>query len=190
MDLTINLNNDLARVLARIARAKALEIKVPMVIAFTDARGELVHFQRMDKALPVSTDVAMNKAFTAAAIRTPTHELGPLMQPGQELYGLELTNKGRIVIFGGGFPLLSCCNQVIGAIGISGGSVSEDMQVAQAALDAFEEMKQLAETLKSLLPQSNAATASQLAAELAKTELSDRIQPDLIEGACYLLTEV
>lgn len=106
----------------------------------------------MDGALPVSSDIARNKAYTAAALRMPTHKAGPLTQPGQDLYGLELTNGGKMVVFGGGFPL-ALNGTVVGAIGVSGGSVDEDMTVAGAAVDAFEQMIEAARILGDILPE-------------------------------------
>ncbi len=188
MEISVNINNDLARVLARFARAKACEIKVPMVIAFADAVGGLVHFQRMDKALPVSSDIARNKAFTSAALRIPTHVVGPLTQPGKELYGLELTNQGRLVIFGGGFPL-TFSGRVIGAIGVSGGSVDEDMSVAKAAVDALEQMEKISGPLARVLPDTPGEQMPDLAVRVAKMGLPMGISPDIIEGAFYLISK-
>ncbi|MBK1664605.1 cobalamin adenosyltransferase [Rhodospirillum rubrum] len=127
-----------AQRLAALAAIKATEIAVPMVIAVADVSGGLILVHRMDGALPASLDIAINKAFTAAVFRTATHDLGALAQPGQPLYGIQSTNQGRVVIFGGGFP----CRRggsLAGAIGISGGSVEEDMQVASYALRIFLE---------------------------------------------------
>lgn len=116
------------------ARKKAEEIGVPMVIAVVDAGGNLVAQVRMDDALLVSVDVARNKAYTAAAVRVATHELGSVSQPNQALFGIHVADGCRIVIFGGGFPLKSK-DKVIGGIGVSGGSVEQDMACAKAALE-------------------------------------------------------
>lgn len=134
---------DDARTLAGLAEAKAREIGVPVVFAAVDALGGTVLLNRMDGALPASTDIALNKAFTAAAFRMATHELGQLAQPGQPLYGVQATNQGRVVIFGGGFPFLRGGSPV-GAIGVSGGSVEQDMIIAAHALRAFSEETALA----------------------------------------------
>ncbi|BHH83718.1 GlcG/HbpS family heme-binding protein [Desulforhopalus sp. 52FAK] len=185
MEITANINNNLSRVLSNVARKKAVSIAVPMVIAFTDARGELVRFERMDRALPVSTDIAVNKAYTAAAIRIPTHEVAGIVQTGQSLYGLELTNQGRIVIFGGGYPL-KVAGDVVGAIGISGGSVEEDMSVAEAAVTAFAEMLEMAASLKDLLPD----TLLDFDSFYRRAESIDALNglsADVLEGAFYLM---
>ena len=64
------------------------------------------------------------------------------VQPGESLYGLQLTNNQRIVPFGGGFPII-VDGQVVGAVGVSGGTVEEDMSIAKAAVDAFTTYKSL-----------------------------------------------
>ena len=113
---------------------KATEIGVPMVIAVVDKGGNLVALHRMDQALLVSIDIAWNKAYTAVAVKVPTHELAQLAQPGQPLFGIHNADGGRVVIFGGGYPL-QVDGDIVGGIGVSGGSVEEDMQCAEAALE-------------------------------------------------------
>lgn len=130
----MNSNLDLALELIVAAKKKATEIGVPMVIAVVDAGGNLVALQRMGEALLVSIDIAINKAYTAVAVKIPTHELAKVAQPGQPLFGIHNADGGRVVIFGGGFPL-KLNNEIIGGIGVSGGSVEEDIQCAEAALE-------------------------------------------------------
>ena len=101
----MNINLEQALELIAAAKEKATDIGVPMVVAVVDAGGNLVALQRMDQALLVSIDIATNKAYTAVAIKIPTHELAKLSQSGQPLFGIHTTDGGRIVIFGGGFPL-------------------------------------------------------------------------------------
>jgi uncharacterized protein GlcG (DUF336 family) len=129
-------NLDLALELIAAARKKAEEIGIPMVVAIVDEGGNLVALQRMDQALLVSIDIAANKAYTAVAIKIPTHELAKVAQPQQPLFGIHNADGGRIVIFGGGFPLKKK-NQIVGGIGVSGGSVEQDIQCAEAALEHF-----------------------------------------------------
>ncbi len=131
---------DLALKLIEGARAKAEEIGVPMVIAVVDEGGNLVAQQRMDNSLLVSVDVSLNKAYTSAAIRIPTHQLTSLAQPGQPLFGIHNVDGGRIVIFGGGYPV-KIDGQLVGAVGVSGGSVEEDMKCATAALEVLKDLK-------------------------------------------------
>ena len=122
------------------AEARAGELGVPMVIAVVDGAGHLVALHRMDGALLASIDIAINKAFTACAVRMPTQELGALAQPGQPLYGIEVTNRGRMVIFGGGLPLYEGA-RVCGGIGVSGGTVEQDVAVARAGVEAWERIR-------------------------------------------------
>jgi uncharacterized protein GlcG (DUF336 family) len=114
---------------------KAGEIGQPMNIAVVDDGGHLVAFARMDGAIKASIDISINKARTSILMNAPTGALMPLVQPGAELYGLEQTNGG-LVIFGGGIPLTDG-DVVIGAIGVSAGSVDQDVSVAEAGVAAL-----------------------------------------------------
>ncbi len=116
------------------AKKKAGEIGVPMVISVVDEGGNPVATQRMDDALLVSVDLALNKAYTAAAVKVPTDLLSSVAAPGGELYGLHAA--GRMVIFGGGIPL-EREGRVVGGVGVSGGSVEQDIACAEAAVARF-----------------------------------------------------
>ena len=87
------------------AEAKAQEIGQPMNIAVVDAGGNLVSHVRMDGAWIGSIDVSINKAFTARAFDISTAQLSESSQPGQQFYGIQNSNHGRIMIFAGGVPL-------------------------------------------------------------------------------------
>lgn len=127
---------DKAKKLLAAAEYKALEIGVPMVIAVVDDGGNLVAQQRMDGALLASISLALDKAYTAVALRLPTDQAASLVTPGNELFGLNTAGNGRFIVFGGGFPITER-GVIIGGIGVSGGSVHEDMLVAKAALAAL-----------------------------------------------------
>lgn len=114
-----------------VAVKKAVENNLLMNIAIVDAGGNLKAFVRMDGAFLASIDIAIKKAKTARSLNMSTYELSKLAVPGQELYGIEATNGG-MAIFGGGELLKNKDGYIIGAIGVSGGSVEEDMSVAQA----------------------------------------------------------
>lgn len=118
------------------AAKRADEIGVAMNIAVVDAGNNLVTFARMDRAWLGSVDIAQNKAYTARAFDMSTLELAPLCQPGQPLFGIQASNHGRIIIFPGGIPLRAN-GVVVGAIGVSGGSVEQDQEVAQVGAAAF-----------------------------------------------------
>jgi uncharacterized protein GlcG (DUF336 family) len=125
-----------AQAIIAAAQKKATEIKKPMNIAVVDAGGNLLAFARMDDSILVSVGISIDKAWTAAALKLPTHVLAGLSQPGQPLFGINSTNQGRVVIFGGGYPI-KVGEKVVGGLGVSAGSVEQDMQVAEAGLAAF-----------------------------------------------------
>lgn len=127
---------EIVKVMAKAAEEKALEINVPVVISAVDKGANLMLMHRMEDAFVTSIDISINKAFTSACLKQGTHEIVDAVQPGASLYGLQLTNNARIVPFGGGLPIIVDGN-VVGAVGVSGGTVEEDMLIAQAAVDAF-----------------------------------------------------
>ncbi len=132
----MNITLDDALVLMTAARKKAEEIGVPMVIAVVDSGGNLVAEHRMDDALLVSVDIAKNKAYTSVAVKVATEDLAKVAQPGESLYGIHATDQGRMVIFGGGVPLYRG-ETLIGGLGVSGGSVEQDVSCAKAGLAAL-----------------------------------------------------
>ena len=105
-------------------------------IAVVDAGGNLTAFARMDGAWMGSIDIAINKAFTSRAFDISTKELGKLSQPGQDFFGIHVSNHGRVMIFAGGVPIKHD-GRVIGAIGVSGGAGKQDQEVAEAGAEAF-----------------------------------------------------
>lgn len=119
------------------ARQIAQEIGVPMNIAVLDAGVHLKAFARMDGALLGSIDVAVGKARTAALFGMNTEAVGEFSKPGGTSPGLELTNGG-LVVFAGGIPIRDGKGSLIGAVGVSGGAVDQDFQVALAAAKAAE----------------------------------------------------
>lgn len=133
------LNLDVAKRLIESAEKKAKEMDLAMVISVVDAGGNLVAIHRMDDAWLASIDIAENKAWTSVALKMPTGNLAEATVPKAELYGLNTTNNGRLVVFGGGFPLYDG-DKVIGAVGASGSTVPNDEKVAQAAVETFESL--------------------------------------------------
>src|ERR1700754_1657216 len=111
---------------------KAKEIGQPMNIAVVDAGANLTAFARMDGAWLGSIDIAINKAFTAKAFDISTLELGGNSQPGQQFFGTNASNHSRVMIFAGGVPI-KVNGQIVGAVGVSGGSGEQDQAVAEAA---------------------------------------------------------
>lgn len=127
---------DDARVMMAAAEAKALEIGVDMVIAITDDNGSLLMFHRMDDARITSIDIAIGKAYTAAAARKSTRAYQQTSQPGGPSYGIHVSNQGRFMIFAGGLPVFYE-GRIVGGIGCSSGHADQDEEVAQAGIDAL-----------------------------------------------------
>jgi ATP:cob(I)alamin adenosyltransferase len=133
------LNLSLAKNLMEAVEKKAEEIGLPVVIAVSNEWGNTIAVHFMDGALPGSFAVSIDKAYTSAVFRMSTEELGKLSQSGQPFHGINTTNSGRIVTFGGGIPL-TIKGKVMGAIGVSGGSASQDTELANYGINVFKEM--------------------------------------------------
>lgn len=133
---------DLAKRLIEGAESKAKKLGLAMVITIVDDGGNLIASHRMDDAWLASIEISQNKAWTAVALKMPTENLAAATVPQAELYGLNTTNNGKIVVFGGGIPLIKE-GKVIGAVGVSGSIVPNDILVAQAAVHIFEEFESL-----------------------------------------------
>jgi len=129
---------DEAMLVIAAARKKAEEIGVMQNIAVVDAGGNLAAFAHMDGAWIGSIDIAKNKAFTARAFDMTTEEFGKISQPGEMCYGIHASNDLKIIIFGGGIPLQRN-GKIVGAVGVSGGTVPQDIEVADAGVSAFED---------------------------------------------------
>jgi len=125
-----------ARTIITAAEAKASGIGQPLNIAVVDAGGNLISHVRMDGAWLGGIDISINKAFTARAFDIQTKELGENSQPNQQFYGIAASNHGRIMIFAGGIPLTRD-GEVVGAVGVSGGSGEQDQAVAEAGAKAL-----------------------------------------------------
>jgi uncharacterized protein GlcG (DUF336 family) len=120
-----------AEQLSDAAKSKAKEIGVPMNIAIVDEGANLVSFHRMDNAWLGSIDISIKKAKTARFFDMNSGEIGKLSQPGGPLFGIEHSNGG-LISFPGGVVLKDVSGKIIGAIGVSGGSVDQDHEVASA----------------------------------------------------------
>jgi uncharacterized protein GlcG (DUF336 family) len=129
--------SSLADALLWAAQSKATEMGIAVSIAVLDAGGNLKAFSRMDGAWLGSIDVALKKAKTAVLFEVETHAVWEFCKPDGPAHGMELTNDG-LVSFAGGLPLKAKDGQLRGSIGVSGGQVAQDLEVARAALAAFE----------------------------------------------------
>ena len=134
--VTAVLSSDQAERALRGAKARALEIGTPVSIALQDAAGHLVAFLRMDDAFLGSIDLAERKATTSILFRKESQEIWDLGKSDGPAPRLELSN-GTLVAFGGGIPLFDLAGEMLGAIGVSGGTVDQDYAIAQAGRDAL-----------------------------------------------------
>ncbi len=108
---------------------KAAQMGVKAVVAVSNAAARPVAIECMDDSYIASYDVALNKAYTVVALKMSTIKLKGLSNPGQSLYGIQFTNGGQIVIFGGGDPLVYN-GKIIGGLGVSGGSEEQDTELS------------------------------------------------------------
>jgi len=113
---------------------RADAIAVPMVLAAVDAAGQIMELRRMEGAMAISLTLAPNKAHTAAVVRMATQALASQAQPNGPLFGID-SNIPNLTLIGGGLPLVKN-GHVIGAVGASGGTVEQDIDVAGAMASA------------------------------------------------------
>ena len=118
------------------AEAKAADMGKAFVVAIVDDGGVLKAFSRMDGAPLLSVQVAQDKAYTAAGFGMPTDGWHDFIKDDPPLAAGAPTGIDRLVVFGGGFPI-TVDDQVVGGIGVSGAHWSEDMEVAQAGVEAL-----------------------------------------------------
>ena len=118
------------------AEAKATSLGIAYNMAVVDAGGHLLAFLRQDGALIGSIDLAIDKAVTARLFDKATSDLAQLPQSGRPLFGIQDSNAGKVVIFGGGIPVV-VDGHVVGAVGASAGTVEQDIAVAEAAISAL-----------------------------------------------------
>ena len=129
---------DDAKLLAAKVEQRAREMGVRAVVAIADEGGNLKLCECMDDSYLASRDIAINKAYTSVALKMSTKKLASLAAPGGSLYGIQHTNGGRIVIFGGGDPL-EAHGKILGGIGVSGGSEAEDTALSAYGRQLFDE---------------------------------------------------
>ena len=130
----------LAERIANAVLEEAGRVGVKAVVCVSDAGGHPRLVKSMDDAYIASYDVAVNKAFTVVALKMATIDLKPLAQPGESLYGIQFTNGGKIVIFGGGDPLVNEKGVIIGGLGVSGGSEEQDTALSAFGKTYFENL--------------------------------------------------
>lgn len=129
---------ELAKKISLKVRQKASEMGMRVVVAISNKAARPVLVECMDDAFIASYDVALNKAFTVVSLKMDTITLKPLAQPGESLYGIQFTNEGKIVIFGGG-NVLKSGGKVIGGIGVSGGTEEQDTFLSAYGAGVFKD---------------------------------------------------
>jgi len=129
----------LAKKLAEKIEQKAEEIGVRAVVAIADGGARPILVECMNDSYIASYDIAVNKAYTSVALKMKTSELKKLSQPNEPLYGIQFTNSGQIVIFGGGEPL-KINGEIVGGLGVSGGSEEQDTFLAAYGEEIFSKL--------------------------------------------------
>ncbi|MEL4357531.1 MULTISPECIES: cob(I)yrinic acid a,c-diamide adenosyltransferase [unclassified Luteococcus] len=119
--------------MAEAVQAAAARMGLPVAFGAVDEHGTTMLLHRMPGTLLVSLDLALNKAWTAAALRQPTDRIKEQVLESGDLYGLQASNQGRVVAFGGGEPIF-VAGRLAGGIGISGGTVEQDMALVKVAM--------------------------------------------------------
>jgi uncharacterized protein GlcG (DUF336 family) len=136
MQVITRLDSIDAKILLEGARTHASSLGVPMCIAITDEGGNLIAFERMDGGKVTSITIAIDKSFTASAAKKATHEYGAISQPGGATYGIDSAIGGRLMVVGGGLPVV-VNGEVVGGIGVSSGTPAQDREVAEAGIAHF-----------------------------------------------------
>ena len=131
-DITVDQSTTILQKAEQLAKSE----KILINIAIVDAGANLKAFLRMDGSYLGSIDVAIKKAKTARYFNAPTGEIGKIAQPGGDIYNIEHSNEG-LITFPGGIPIKDKQGVIIGAIGISGGTIEQDHRIASEAAKAI-----------------------------------------------------
>jgi|SRR5215831_1365997 len=123
----------LARTVADRVEAEATRTRIPVAVCVIDIHGNVILKHRMNGAPAFSIDISERKAFTSALVGMRTADLVPLVQPGKELFALIGASGGRYCAMGGGAPI-SDSGDIIAGVGVSGGTVAQDVAILEAAL--------------------------------------------------------
>lgn len=130
---------DKAKKLISKVQQKAREMGLNVVVAVSNEAARPIAVECMDNAYIASYDVALNKAFTVVSLKMSTKTLSTLATPGASLYGIQYTNDGKIVIFGGGDPLYYK-GKIVGGLGVSGGSEQQDTELSAYGASLMDEI--------------------------------------------------
>ena len=124
-----------AQLMLDAAQRKAEELGVPEVLCVADTAGYPIALRRLDNGKVSSVQIALNKAFTAAAHRKPTHQYKNAL-PGEEAFGIFTQHEGRFTVFVGGMPVI-VGGKVVGGISASGGNGEQDIACCEAGFAAL-----------------------------------------------------
>jgi len=138
---------DAKRILSA-AEAKAASLGIVYSMAVVDAGGHLLAFVRQDGALIGTVELAIDKAVTARIFERATHDLANLAQAGRPPFGIHESNGAKLVVFGGGIPVVFK-GSVVGAVGASAGTIEQDIAVAKAAVAARGRFTQVSSPFRS-----------------------------------------
>lgn len=130
-----------AKRLMEVAEREAEKRDVTVVVTVANAEGNLIGVHRMDGAALASVNVSIDKAYSAAALQGPTHEVTEMAEPGGSAYGLQTCDDGRLITFGGGFPLTRN-GDLVGALGVSGAPTETDMEIATTVIEEVESVEE------------------------------------------------
>jgi len=121
--------------MVRKAHAQATQSDIAVTAVVVDQSGRMIALGRMDKARPVTVEIALNKAYTAASFQQPTKDLSGIA--GQSWFqSLVVSSNGRIMPGGGALPIIEGGN-VVGAIAVAGGTDEQDQHCAEVALASY-----------------------------------------------------
>jgi uncharacterized protein GlcG (DUF336 family) len=132
----MQLTSHMAEAILDGAEAKARDLGLAVIVAVLDDGGHLKAFRRMDGAVLGSIDIAIRKAKTSVLFHCNSEDVWDYCKPGAPAHALELTNGG-LAPFGGGIALKAPDGALLGALGVSGGAVEQDVEVARAAFGTF-----------------------------------------------------
>ncbi len=126
---------DRAITMIQAGHAKARELDIAVSVAIADEGGRLIAFGRMDQARPMSVDIAVNKAYTAATFQVPTAQLAATANQSW-FQSMIVSSQGKIIAVAGGLPVLDSPN-IVGSVGVSGGTEDQDVECCRAAVTAY-----------------------------------------------------
>jgi uncharacterized protein GlcG (DUF336 family) len=121
--------------MVRNAHGQAAQLDIAVTAVVVDQSGRMIALGRMDKARPITVEIALNKAYTAASFQQPTHELAGVAAQTW-FQSLVVSSNGRIMPGGGALPIVEG-GSVVGAIAVAGGTDDQDQKCAEVALASY-----------------------------------------------------